>query len=61
MGRRGKELGHEVKNIIVSVSNTGHSSYKISEITGVHRRTVSKFLKRFHERGNTENLLRSGR
>jgi transposase len=61
MGRRGNELGQESKNIIINLSNTGHSSYKISEITGLNRRTVSNFLKRFHERGNTENSPRSGR
>lgn len=61
MGKRGKELTQDVKNIIINLNNTNHSSYKISEITGLNRRTVSNFLKRFLDRGNTENLLRSGR
>lgn len=43
-GRRGKELTHDVKNVIVSLSNKVHSSYKILGITDVHRRSVSIFM-----------------
>lgn len=40
-GRWGKELTHDVKNVIVNLSNKVHSSYNILGITDVHRRSVS--------------------
>jgi len=61
MARHGKQLTPEAKSVIIKLSQQGLSSRKIEEITGYNRRTVSKILKRFAERGNIENLPRSGR
>ena len=57
MAPHGKELTREQKEIIVQLSNSGFSSYKIEGMTGINSRTV---LKRVRERGNVENLPRSG-
>ena len=43
------------------MSQQGYSSYKIAEMTGKNRRTVSKFLRRRRVGGSEENLPRSGR
>lgn len=60
MARHGKELTEEQKEIILSLSNNGFSSYKIQEFTNINSRTIQKFLKRVNERGTTENKRRSG-
>ena len=60
MAPHGKELTREQKEIIVQLSNSGFSSYKIEGMTEINSRTVQKFLKRVRERGNVENLPRSG-
>jgi transposase len=36
----------EEKQIIVALSQQGYSSYKIDEMTGKNRRTISKFLRK---------------
>ena len=60
MGRHGKELTTEQKEILLSLSHQGFSSYKIQEFTGINCRTIQKFLKRTRERGSIENNPRSG-
>ena len=60
MAPHGKELTTEQKEIIISLSNNGYSSYKIQEMTNINSRTVQKFLKRVRERGSIENRQRSG-
>jgi transposase len=60
MAPHGKQMTPEEKQIIVALSQ-GYSSYKISEMTGKNRRTISKFLRRRRVRGSEENLPRSGR
>ena len=51
MAPHGKELIREQKEIIVQLSNSGFSSYKIEGMTGINSRTVKKFLKRVREKG----------
>jgi IS30 family transposase len=46
MAPHGKQMTPEEKQIIVALSQQGYSSYKIAEMTGKHRRTISKFLRR---------------
>ena len=60
MGRHGKELTTEQKEILLSLSHQGFSSYKIQEFTGINCRTIQKFLKRTREKGSIENNPRSG-
>jgi hypothetical protein len=45
----------EEKQIIVALSQQGYSSYKIAEMTGKNRRTISKFLRCRRVRGSEEN------
>ena len=61
MAPHGKQMTPEEKQIIVALSQQGYSSYKIAEMTGKNRRTISKFLRRRRVRGSEENLPRSGR
>jgi len=60
MALHGKELTTGQKEIIVNLSNEGFSSYKIQNMTDINSWTIQKFLKRMRERGNIENLPRSG-
>jgi transposase len=48
-------------NDVTALSQQGYSSYKIAEMTGKNRRTISKFLRRRRVRGSEENLPRSGK
>jgi transposase len=61
MAPHGKQMTPEEKQIIVALSQQGYSSYKIVEMTGKNRRTISKFRRRRRVRGSEENLPRSGR
>jgi IS30 family transposase len=61
MAPHGKQMTPEEKQIIVALSQQEYSSYKIAEMTGKNRRTISKFLKRQWVRESEENLPRSGR
>jgi transposase len=61
MAPHGKQMTPKEKKIIVALWQQGYSSYKIVEMTGKNRRTISKFLRRRRVRGSEENLPRSGR
>ena len=61
MGRKGKELTTEQKELIVRLSEDNVSGPKISEILRINRFTIAKFLKRYRMRENLENASRSGR
>jgi transposase len=60
MGRHGKELTTEQKEILLPLSHQGFLSYKIQEFTGINCRTIQKFLKQTREKGSIENNPRSG-
>ena len=60
MGRHGKELTTEQKEILLSLSHQGFSSYKIQEFTGINCRTIQKFLKRTRERGSIKKNYPKG-
>ena len=59
MARHGKELTTKQKEMLLSLSRQGFSSYKIQEFSGINCRTIQKFLKRTRERGSIENNPRS--
>ena len=61
MGRKSQELTPDAKTLIVSMHKDGLSHQKIANIIGRNRSTVTKFLKRFSDRGNIENRPRIGR
>ena len=52
--------GKKLTRVIVQLSNSGFSSYKIEGMSEINSRTVQKFLKRVRERGIVEHLPRSG-
>lgn len=56
-----EDLTPLVRKIISDLRKTGCSGHKISKLTGVNLRTINNFLKRVKERGNEENLPRTGR
>ena len=58
MGKHGKEMSLEEKNVIVSMIDNGYRSSEISQMLGRSKSTVSKFLKLFRERGQCENESR---
>jgi DNA-directed RNA polymerase specialized sigma24 family protein len=60
MARHGKELSTEQKEMLLSLSHQGFSSYQIQEFTGINCRTIQKFLKRTRERESIKNNPRSG-
>jgi IS30 family transposase len=51
----------EEKQIIVALSQQRYSSYKIAEMTGKNRRTISKFLRRRSGRDRKTELVRGDR
>ena len=60
MARHGNELTTEQKEMLLSLSHQGFSSYKIQEFTGINCITIQKFLKRTRQRGSIKNNPRSG-
>ena len=61
MARHGKELSKGQKQTILSMHEKKLSGRKIADLTNISRATIQKFLKRYGERGNVENLQRVGR
>lgn len=61
MGRKGRELILDEKKSIVSLYESGLKSAKVAEILHLTPSTISRFLKRFRNRGSVENKHRSGR
>ena len=61
MGRKGKELTPEVKEVAVDLYEQGKNIKDIAEILSISRTTISYVIKKFRERGTVENIKRSGR
>ena len=60
MARHGNELTTEQKEMLLSLSHQGFSSYKLQEFTGINCITIQKFLKRTRQRGSIKNNPRNG-
>ena len=60
MGRKGKELTPEVKQITADLYQQGRNVKDIEEILNIPRTTISYVIKKFRERGSTENSQRPG-
>ena len=61
MGKHGKQMTEDDKNLIVSMIENGYKAAEISRVLGRSISTISQFLKRFWSRGSVENQARSGR
>lgn len=61
MGRKGEELGMEVKNIIIDLIWNGHSRHKIIDMLNIPKSTVIDVARKFFDTGSMENKPRSGR
>lgn len=61
MGRKGSELTPEVKIIVVEMYQSGQNVKNIANLLKIPRTTIAYVIKRFHQRGTTENVKRSGR
>ena len=61
MGRKGKELSKEIKDVAWKLLQEGKSITYVSETLGVNRSTIGSFKKRVERRGSTENIPRRGR
>lgn len=57
MGRKGRELGMKVKNIIIDLIRNGHSRHKISDVLNIFKSTVIDVAEKFYDTGFVENKL----
>lgn len=55
MGRKGRELGMKVKNIIIDLIRNGHSRHKISVVLNIFKSTVIDVAEKFYDTGFVEN------
>ena len=59
MGKKSKELGGDVRQMIIESYRSNKNISELSRIFGIPRRIVGSVIKKFHEFGSVEN--RSGR
>lgn len=55
MGRKGRELGMKVKNIIIDLIRNGHSRHKISDVLNISKSTVIDVAEKFYDTWFVEN------
>lgn len=55
MGRKGRELGMKVKNIIIDLIRIGHSRHKISDVLNISKSTVIDVAEKFYDTWFVEN------
>ncbi|CAG2250206.1 unnamed protein product [Mytilus edulis] len=61
MAKHGKELSDDTKKAIISLIESGHRASSVAKSLGIAKSTISRLLKRWRMRGDTENVPRSGR
>lgn len=61
MGRKGKELGVEIKEVIRKLTEEGYSIRWIADLLQIPKSTIGDVRKRIQARGSTDSLKRSGR
>lgn len=61
MGRKGRELSLEKKQLIIQLSSEKKTPTEIGKLLDVPRRTVGSVIKKNHQTGSVENKPRSGR
>ena len=61
MAKHGKQLPDDTNNTIVQLIEGGYRASEVANILNISKSTISKLLKRWQERGDTENKPRKGR
>ena len=61
MAKHGKQLPDDTKNIIVQLIEGSYRASEVANILNISKSTISRLLKRWRERGDTENKPRKGR
>ena len=61
MGRKGKELGRNVKEIARDLLESGKSVRCVANLLRIPKSTIGDLKRRIEERGTIENIHRSGR
>ena len=61
MAKHGKQLPDDTKNTIVQLIEGSYQASEVANILNISKSTISKLLKRWRERGDTENKPRKGR
>ena len=61
MGRKGKELSSDIKDLIVSLDQNGHRIIEISRLLTIPNTTTYGVIKQFKERECVQNRQRNGR
>ena len=59
--KHGKQLPDDTNNTIVQLIEGGYRASEVANILNISKSTISKLLKRWRERGDTENKPRKGR
>ena len=61
MAKHGKQLSDDTQNTIVHLIEGSYRASEVANILNISKSTISKLLKRWRERGDTENKPRKGR
>ena len=61
MAKHGKQLPDDTKNTIVQLIEGSYRASEVANILNISKSTISRLLKRWRERGDTENKPRKGR
>lgn len=58
MAKHGKQLPDDTKNTIIQLIEGGYRASEVANILNISKSTISKLLKRWRERGDTENTAK---
>lgn len=61
MGRKGKELTNDIKDVVRKLLNEGKTIRFVADTLGIPKSTIGDLKRRIEERGTVENIKRSGR
>ena len=61
MAKHGKELSDDTKKDNIKLIESGYRASQVAQSLNISKSTISRFLKRWRTRGDTENIPRTGR
>ena len=61
MAKHGKQLSDDTKNTIVQLIEGSYRASEVANILNISKSTISKLLKRWRERGDTEFSQKTNR